>query len=89
MEALFHGELSPTANVSANIGPQLLVERADVALQVEHLGERPAAACVGTQEDHTCVGVNALMLLKEPGVTEHFAALITFEDSPVRTKMSC
>lgn len=87
MEALFHGELSATAYVSANIGPQLLVERADVALQVEHFGERPATAHVGTQEDHACVSVNALMLLQEPGVAEHFAALITFEDSPAKTKI--
>lgn len=87
MEALFHGELSATAYVSANIGPQLLVERADVALQVEHFGEWPATAHVGTQEDHACVSVNALMLLQEPGVAEHFAALITFEDSPVKTKI--
>lgn len=87
VEALFHGEPSPTADVSANIGPQLLVERANVALQVEHFGERPATAHVGAQEDHTGVGVNALMLLQEPGVTEHFAALVTFEDSPARTEM--
>lgn len=89
MEALFHGELLPTPRVSANIGPQLLVERANVALQVEHFGERPATAHVGTQEDHPCVSVNALVLLQEPGVTEHFAALVTFEDSPIRTKIWC
>lgn len=87
MEALFHGELSPAADVGADVGPQLLVERADVALQVEHFGEGPAAAHVGTQEDHTGVCVDALVLLQEPGVTEHFAALITFEDSPGRTKI--
>lgn len=85
MEALFHGERLPTALVSANVRPQLLVEGADVALQVEHFGEGPATAHVGAQEDHTRVSVDALVLLQEPGVTEHFAALITFEDFPVRT----
>lgn len=86
MEALFHGELFPTAYVCANPRPQLLVEGADVALEVEHGGEGPVTTPVGTQEDHTRVSMDTLMLLQEPGVTEHFAALITFEDSPVRRK---
>lgn len=87
MEALFHGEPLPAAHLSANKGPQLLVERADVALQVEDFGEGPATARVGAQEDRASVRVNALMLLQEPGVAEDFAALVTFEDSPVRTEI--
>lgn len=87
MEALLHGELFPTAYVCANPRPQLLVEGADVALEVEHGGEGPVTTPVGTQEDHTRFSMNTLMLLQEPGVTEHFAALITFEDLPVRRKI--
>lgn len=84
MEALLHGELFPTARVCANPGPLLLVEGADVALQVKGCGERPVTALAGADEDDTRVSVNALVLLQEPGVTEHFAALVTFEDSSVR-----
>lgn len=89
METLLHGEHFPTANLCANPGPQLLVERANVALKVEYGGKRPATTLVGTQEDHTRVSMNTLVLLKEPGVAEHFAALITFEDWPARRKIGC
>lgn len=83
LQALPHGEGLPAARVRAGEGPQLLVEGADVALQVEHGGEGPVAAIPGALEDQPGVGVDVLMLLQEPGVPEHLAALLTLEEEPV------
>lgn len=83
LEALPHGEGLPAARVGAGEGAQVLVEGFDVVLQVEHRGERPVAAVPGAPEDHAHVGVDALMLLQEPGVPEHLAALVAPQGEPV------
>ena len=83
LEALPHRKGLPAACVCAGEGPQLLVEGADVALQVEQRGERPAAVTPRALVDHPCVSVDSLMLLQEPGVPEHLAALVTLQDEPV------
>lgn len=83
LETLLHGEGLPTASVGAGEGPLLLVEGVDVALQVEGRGERPVAALPGALENHSCVRMDALMLLQEPGVPEHLGAAITPEEEPV------
>lgn len=83
LEALLHSEVLPTALVGAGEGPQLLVEGADVALQVEGGGERPLAAISGALEDYSLLTVDVLMLLQEPGVPEHLAALVTTQAGTV------
>lgn len=72
-----HGECLPAARVRASPGPQLLVERVNVTLQVERGGERPVATIPGAQKDHSGVGVDTLMLLQEPGIPKLLAALVT------------
>lgn len=83
LEALPHGEGLPAAPLGTGEGPKLLVEGADVALQVKKRGIRPAAAVPGALEDHARLGVDALMLLQEPGVPEHLVALVAHQDTPV------
>lgn len=83
LEALLHGEGLPAACVGAGEGPQLLVEGADVALQIEYCGEGPVTVVPGALEDHPYVRVDALMLLQEPRVPEHLAALVALQDEPV------
>lgn len=65
-ETLLHGEAPPTAQVWTGEGPQLLVEGADVALEVKAGGERPVAAVSGTAQDEARVSMNALVLLQAP-----------------------
>lgn len=79
LEALVHGERLPTAGVGADEGSVLLVEGADVALQVEGSGERPVTGIPGTFEDHSHFRVDVLMLLQKPGVPEHSATLLTLQ----------
>lgn len=83
LQALLHGEGLPTARVGAGEGPQLLVEGADVALQVEDGGEGPATSLPGALVNNARVRVHVLVLLQEPGVPEHLAALVTLEHAPV------
>lgn len=83
LEALPHRKRLPAARVAAGEGPQLLVEGADVALQVEERGEGPVAVAPRALVDHPGVSVDSLVLLQEPGVPEHLAALVTLQDEPV------
>lgn len=83
LEAPFHGERLAAAFVSADKLAHILVEGADVALQVEESGVRPAAALSGTTEDHSHLRVDVLVLVQEPGVPELLAALITPDNTPV------
>lgn len=62
LEALIHGKCLPTTSSAADEGPSLLVEGADVALQVEGSGEGPVTAVLGTFEDHSHIRVDVLML---------------------------
>lgn len=76
LETLPHGEGLPTACVGASEGTQLLVEGADVTLQVESCGVRPITAVSWTLKDHPHVRVNLLMLVQEPRVSELLVALV-------------
>lgn len=66
LEAALHGESPPAAVMSADEGAQVLVEGADVALQVEHGGVGAVTALSGALVDDPGVGVDALVLLEEP-----------------------
>lgn len=83
LEALVHGKCLPTANLAADEGSSLLVEGADVALQVESSGEGPVTAIPGALEDHSHFRVDVLMLPQKPRVPEHFAALVTLHGDSV------
>lgn len=54
-----------------------------MALQIEHGGVGPAAALPGTLVHDPGVGVDVLVLLEEPRVPEHPAAVLAPQDSPV------
>lgn len=83
LQALLHGEGLPAGWLVAAERPQLLVEGPDVALQVEVLGEGPAAALPRTQQAHAGLGVHALVLLQEPRVSEDFVATVAAHLEPV------
>lgn len=83
LEALCHGKGLPTSSVGASKRTQILMERADVALQIKHCGVRPVTAISGTFENGSRFRVDALMLLQEPGIPEHLVAVLTPKNSPV------
>lgn len=83
LETLLHSKGLPTACVGTNEGSQLLVEGADVTLQVESCSVRPLTAIPGTFEDHPHIRVNLLMLLQEPRVPKLLAALVAPDSVPV------
>lgn len=58
-----HGKGLPTAFIRAGKRPLLLMEGADVALQVEDCGEGPLAPCPRTNQHLSLVRVDALVLL--------------------------
>lgn len=83
LQALLHGEGLPAGRLVAAEGSQLLVERPDVALQVEHRGKGPAAALPRTQQARAALEVHALVLPQEPRVPEDFVAAVAAHLEPV------
>lgn len=76
LQALLHGEGFPAGRLVAAKGSQLLVERPNVALQVEDRGKGPAAALPRTQQTCAALEVHALVLLQKPRVPEDFGATV-------------
>lgn len=75
-ETLLHGEAASTARVRTRVGPLLLVEGRDVALEVERCGERSFTPHPGTQQHQTRLAVHALMLCQAPPVSKRLGAYI-------------
>lgn len=67
-KTLLHGEAATTARVGTGVEPLLLVEGADVALQVEGCGEGSFTIFSGTAQHHPRLAVHSLVLLQIPGV---------------------
>lgn len=67
-ETLLHGEAAAAARVGTGVEPLLLVEGADVALEVEGRGERSLTAVSGAAQHQPRLAVHALVLLQVPGV---------------------
>lgn len=83
LQALLHGKGLPAGRLLAAEGSQLLVERSNVALQVEDRGEGPAAAIPRTHQACAALKVHALVLPQEPRVPEDFGATVAAHLEPV------
>lgn len=72
-----HGKGLSTASMRTGEGPQLLMEGANVVLQVEWCGEGPFTTLSGTFQHQAHLRVNLLVLLQKPRIPEHLVALVT------------
>lgn len=82
-EALLHGKAAATARVRTHVGPLVVVERADVTLEVECCGEGSITALSGTTQNQPCLAVHLLMRLETPLVRKGLGTFITVKESPV------